>query len=153
MTTRITPTDMFGSPRDDDKPPAERHPMPGQVLMKVNRVDGEYDETTDERVVADLRNANVITSTVERSSWEPPRHKPVLDIDLPVKVVPSSTPGNFHLYIDHAMPWEHYVKLLAVLGEIGILEPGYVSASVERGHTAVRLPWVRKQPQGENPHD
>lgn len=59
-------------------------------------------------------------------------------------VVPSTTPGHGHLYVDHAMPWENYQKLLNNLVDYGVLEPGYVGASEERGWTCVRLPWVRK---------
>lgn len=71
-------------------------------------------------------------------------HTPVLDIDVPASLVPSSTPGKHHLYIDVPMSWDDYCKLLDVMAEVGILEPGYVSASKARGFTAVRLPWVRK---------
>lgn len=71
-------------------------------------------------------------------------HRPVLDIDIPIKVVPSSTPGHSHLFIDIAMSWGDYEKLLWALAAAGIVEEGYVHASVRRGHTSVRLPHVRK---------
>lgn len=73
-----------------------------------------------------------------------PTHKPVLDIDMPVMLVPSSTRGHNHLYIDAPMSWDHYAKLLKVLGEVGILEPGYVRASLYRESTWLRLPWIGK---------
>lgn len=73
------------------------------------------------------------------------RHRPILDIDFPVHVYPSTTEGHNHLYLDRKMSWEDYAKLLTVMGEVGILEPGYVSASLARKHTAVRLPWVKKE--------
>lgn len=59
-------------------------------------------------------------------------------------VVPSTTPGHGHLYVDHPTTWEAYQKLLNALVDHGILEPGYVGASEDRGWTCVRLPWVRK---------
>lgn len=71
-------------------------------------------------------------------------HRPVLDLDFPAHVVPSSTPGHGHLYLDKVLKWSDYVKVLEVLGEVGILEPGYVSASIAREFTSVRLPWVKK---------
>lgn len=71
-------------------------------------------------------------------------HAPVLDIDVPAFLVPSSTPGHSHLYIDQPMHWDQYAELLKALGYAGVLEPGYVGASLAREHTAVRLPWVRK---------
>lgn len=71
-------------------------------------------------------------------------HKPVLDIDMPVAVLPSSTEGHHHLFIDKEMPWKDYLKLLEVLAEVGIIEKGYLGACRRRGHSAVRLPWVKK---------
>lgn len=71
-------------------------------------------------------------------------HRPVLDLDFPAVVVPSTTPGHGHLYLDKVLTWSQYVELLEVLGRVGILEPGYVSASIAREFTSVRLPWVKK---------
>jgi hypothetical protein len=74
-------------------------------------------------------------------------HKPVLDIDVPAMLVPSSTPGHHHLYIDAPMSWPDYMKLMKVLGEVGILQKGYVRASIEREASWVRTPWTRKGAQ------
>lgn len=112
-------------------------PMDGQVLSAVE-LDNPYD---GERVLnVEAGAANVITSLITGSDL----HKPVIDLDLAAKLVPSSTPGHFHLFIDREMPWETYVELLEALVKAGLVEPGYVDASRERGYTAVRLPWVRK---------
>lgn len=118
--------------------------MVGQVLART--VFGGVEEySAVPEVVTDLNKANVITSKVDVGSSEAaPTHKPVLDIDLPVTLIPSSTPGHFHLFIDKAMTWENYAKLMDVLAEVGILESGYVNASKDRGFTAVRVPWVKK---------
>lgn len=62
----------------------------------------------------------------------------------PAFVVPSTTPGHGHLYVDKAMTWDTYQDLLGALVDAGVLEPGYVGASEARGWTCVRLPWVRK---------
>lgn len=71
-------------------------------------------------------------------------HRPVLDFDFPVRYVPSTTPGHGHLYIDRALTWSRYAKLLQALEECGLLEPGYVTASIERKATFVRPEWVKK---------
>lgn len=76
-------------------------------------------------------------------------HKPVLDIDVPVMLIPSSTEGHSHLYIDKSVSWDAYCKLLDALVECGIVERGYVQAAKNRGFTSVRLPWVKKK-QGED---
>lgn len=112
-------------------------PMTGQVLAAVE-LDGPYDS---ERVTGvDVGAANVITSAVAGTEL----HKPVLDLDLPAKLLPSSTPGHFHLLIDKEMTWETYARLLDALVDAGVVEPGFVNASRARGYTAVRLPWVHK---------
>jgi len=112
-------------------------PLAGQALV-VAELDGAYD--AERTVTADVEAANLITSRVAGTGM----HKPVLDIDLPATLLPSSTPGHFHLFIDHEMPWETYVELLEALVKAGLVEPGYMNASRDRGYTAVRLPWVRK---------
>jgi hypothetical protein len=72
-------------------------------------------------------------------------HCPVLDLDVPAMLVPSSTPGNNHLYIRKPMPWHQYSMLLQTLSYVGILEEGYTGASVERHHESfARTPWTRK---------
>lgn len=128
----------------------KRHPLPGQILMAVPHMD-DYKDTDedaphheeDRSVTNDLDEATVMTSIVERKLGKG-IHKPVIDVDFPVVAVPSSTPGHSHLIIDKELTWEQYEKLLTVMVEVGLVEPGYLGASRERGHTAVRLPWVRK---------
>jgi hypothetical protein len=77
-------------------------------------------------------------------------HSPVLDIDFPARLVPSTTEGHFHLYLDGiTMEWKRYERLLAALAEAGIIEQGYYEASVRRKMTCVRLPHVRKPVENE----
>lgn len=73
-----------------------------------------------------------------------PLHRVVLDIDWQAELVPSTTPGHYHLYINKAMTWDQYVKLLDVMAEVGLLQQGYVTASKVRKATMVRLPWIKK---------
>jgi hypothetical protein len=119
-------------------------PMPGQVLMHIDSF-GDYqagDPATKPHMVRNIEDANLITSTI--ATEYPPTHKVVIDLDHAAQLIPSSTPGHFHLYIDHDIEWSLYAELLEVLAKVGLLEKGYVSASLERKFTAVRLPWVRK---------
>lgn len=71
-------------------------------------------------------------------------HRPVLDLDVPAQLVPSTTPGHHHLYIDVDMSWPTYKRLLRALAKAGVIEAGYAKASIHRGASFVRLPWVRK---------
>jgi hypothetical protein len=72
-------------------------------------------------------------------------HSPVLDIDFEAQLVPSSTPGHYHLYLDGLrLQWSAYKKLLAALAEAGVIQEGYYENSVRRQMTCVRPPHVRK---------
>lgn len=93
---------------------------------------------------ATKETANLISSLCQDG-----QHRPVMDFDIPARYVPSTTPGHGHLYIDKPMKWEDYTKLLKVLGEVGILEPGYVAAAIRRQATFVRPEWV-KEPAKED---
>lgn len=132
--------------------PEHKNPFKGQILRIVNFGDPSwYEENVgeDRPATTDPDKATVLTSEVaSEESWLKPSgmHKPVLDIDLPVKVIDSSTPGHHHLLIDKEMTWDQYKKLLDVLAEVGIIEKGYSRVSQgSRKHTAVRLPWVKKE--------
>lgn len=78
------------------------------------------------------------------------KHKLLVDIDYPVLAIDSSTPGHSHLYIDKELTWDQVLKVLRVLAEVGLVEPGYVAASERRGCTHLRVPWLKKitQPNG-----
>ena len=106
-----------------------------------------YDRNTEEvRLPVQKEDANLISSLVEGDTWGPTDegsiHMPALDIDLKCHLRESETPGHYHLLIDRPMTWAQYQKLLNVMAEVGILEPGYVKASIERGSTFLALqPW------------
>ncbi len=85
------------------------------------------------------KDANLIGSLTKSGN-----HAPVLDIDFPARLIPSSTKGHFHLYLDKEMSWKDYEKLLNVLSDVGILERGYARVSIQRAMSSVRLPWVKK---------
>lgn len=140
-----------------------RLPLKGQRLAWVDFDRGGYtdDEEADGRVILDapLEEANVMTSLVDIDAVNGRRivgakqttergaitlHRVVLDVDHPVTVVESSTAGHSHVFVDLMLPWQDLVKLMEVLAEIGLVEPGYVNASKARGYTAVRLPWITK---------
>ncbi len=101
----------------------------------------------DSYTALEMGSADTVTSLqISNDDAEPSGgfHKPVLDIDFPAVLIPSSTVGHFHLYLDKIVSWENYVELLTALAKCDIIEQGYANVSIERGHTAVRLPWVKK---------
>lgn len=133
-----------------DEPTGEKvNPFPGQSLAV-----GAFDDPgtyTHEHVQTSeqLDRATLVTSVVRcDQGWYPALHKIVLDVDHPVKVLESSTPGHHHLFIDKPMSWDRYRAVLEALTLAGVVEPGYLGISEQRGYTAVRLPWVKKdQPE------
>lgn len=66
-------------------------------------------------------------------------HAPVLDLDYPARLVPSSTPGNFHLYLDVEIPWGKYALALWALSTAGLIERGFFRAAMARKLTFARL--------------
>lgn len=120
-------------------------PFGTQKLYKVTKWGGtsSYNGNPDEREeVTSLDEANVITS--EQKHY-PGWHTPMFDVDIPMTVVPSSTPGHQHVYFPTlSAPWDSYVRLLEAMAECGIIEPGYAEVSKVRGNTSLRLPWVVK---------
>lgn len=119
-----------------------------EVLQPPSAVDSKPD---DRRRTENLDEAQVVSSEALDAQAGYLKmedyHRPILDIDFPAHVYPSSTEGHNHLYLDRMLTWEKYEALLKALGDAEILEPGYVSASLARKHTAVRLPWVKKEDQ------
>lgn len=89
-------------------------------------------------------DAEIITSELKLPVGGITAHSPVLDIDMGVSVVRSSTEGHHHLYIDKPMTWRQYKKLLRALARAGIVEKNYVKMSIRQGYSAVRVPWLRK---------
>ena len=115
----------------------------------------------DREEVGDLMNANVITSLRKPDPNDPfadevpdERHALVLDIDHPSWLMPSTTPGHFHLYVDvpGGISKTDYANLLDALANAGVIEPGYAGASKARGFTSVRFPWIEKE-KGPKQHD
>jgi len=108
-------------------------------FIKVLNATGD-DYQGDDAVTTSEQEANIVTSYLGGEL-----HAPVLDIDFGAQLIPSSTPGHFHLYFEKAMTWDKYCGLLKALGDVGILEAGYVKASLRRGYSSVRKPGVYKQ--------
>lgn len=105
---------------------------------------GDHDQTTRVPMTFDSligdAGPNLISSKLENG-----KHAPIIDLDGPHRLVPSTTPGHSHLYLDVEMSWFRYVLLLAALRYAGVIERGFFLWSLRRGQTFARLPWVKKQ--------
>lgn len=112
----------------------------GRHLGHAQMGDGSDGPFGVDLLVDDDHPANVV-----HSFCMPGWHHPVLDLDFPARLLPSSTPGHFHLYLDGIeISWEKYAKLLTTLAEVGIISEGYLDAALQRGYTSVRLQGVTK---------
>lgn len=94
-----------------------------------------YQQKQKQHEVGSLEEADLVGSLLPNG-----RHAPVIDIDLPCRLVESKTPGHHHLYIDKELTWGDYRRLLRLLSDIGIVEYGYYGASLAHGQTFVRVP-------------
>lgn len=100
-----------------------------------------------------IESANLITSKQERYPYGTEYHRPVLDLDFEAELVPSSTPGHYHLYLDRLLTKANYMKLLVALADAGIIQQGFADASIERGASSARLPWIKKDDWAANQAD
>lgn len=113
--------------------------------MLAEREDGDY-PAMDVAVVHAVEQAEGVTSYSGEFVDGGPEdagerlHRPVLDLDMNATLIASATPGHFHLYIDKLVRWEDYARLLQAMADCGILEQGYVDASIDRGYSSARLP-------------
>lgn len=72
-------------------------------------------------------------------------HMPALDIDLPCELIPSTTKGHFHLYIDKPMSFMVYKKLVQAFIDAGIVEPNIMKYMELNGMTTLRPSHVKKK--------
>jgi hypothetical protein len=101
-----------------------------------------------ERKPATHANATLVSSRLNLPGIDV--HMPVLDLDVEAHLVPSSTPGHTHLYINQTVTWEKYEALLHALADCGILQRNYVRHSIGRRHaTFARYPGVTKKNEAQ----
>lgn len=123
-------------------------------LFKVLRWAGDsttFDENghsplDDIAETEDINAADIVSSEAKPLEGFTSKHMVMFDVDIPMEVIESSTPGHYHVYFPGTgVGKDALFYLLAELSNCGIVEPGYVAASKARGFTALRLPWVRKE--------
>lgn len=90
------------------------------------------------------QDANLISSKTTDG-----RQMPIIDLDFNFHIVPSSTPGHVHLFIDHPMSKFRWAALMLALWFSGSVEMGYAVWSLRRGGNFVRMPEIEKQPGAE----
>lgn len=84
-------------------------------------------------------DANLISSLCNDG-----QHRPVIDLDVPCRLVESTTPGHFHLYVDVPMDLDRMLAMLRAMRDAGVVQPGFVQHTEARGAAFVRPEGVRK---------
>lgn len=109
---------------------------------------GTYNaEEPDRTETLSLADAQVVSSEIREAPYphQVGMHYLLLDLDVPAHLVPSSTPGHSHLYIEKPITWDRYLAVLETLAAAGVVEAGYVEVSRKRKAAHLRLPWVKKE--------
>lgn len=103
-----------------------------------------FEKSCRERKEVSVFDANLVSS----KAWAPSNmteiHYPMLDLDMECELIPSSTPGHYHLYINKPMVWDKYFELLTALNKAGIIQTGVLRAAELQRETCLRPPWVSK---------
>lgn len=112
-----------------------------RLLCKIKVFHTSYGDA-EQRITPAMNReeANLVSSEVGGGM-----HMPAIDIDLPCKLIESSTPGHYHLYIDKELTWRQYEALLKIMVNVGIVEEGFLKMARKRKATYLRLP---EKPKG-----
>ena len=99
------------------------------------------DGFTGEDVVWTRRQPNCVTSYCPETGL----HKLVLDLDFECRLVPSSSPGCYHLYLDGLdLRADQAGNLVRAMMRNGMLEPGFAKTMAHDGRVCVRTTYTKK---------
>lgn len=141
------PWSKFKTLNVEGSPDLWRHITRDLLFLNKFRHQDEYESSEAlekcDRDVAEIVSSKIANQALFNFPGES-KHKILLDIDHNALLVPSSTEGHWHLYIDHTISWKKYCALLLALAEAGVIEDGYAQASIRREQTHLRVPWLSK---------
>lgn len=133
-TTPLRRLDWFGKRRL-----ARQGNLDGPYTQRPDDLAFEGDVTDDRwHTVVNEYDCNLVTSLLPNG-----QHAVTLDLDYDAQLLESRTEGHHHLYLDSrkSVSWKQYKKLLKQMAKCGLLEDGYVEASIKKGFTALRKPY------------
>lgn len=108
--------------------------------LDTRMIHSAYSGMTPSESSLDDPEANLVSSALANGM-----HAPVIDLDYEAHLIPSGTPGHYHLYLDKEIPWAKYVTVLNAMADAGLIESGYYDSSRAHGASFVRLPHVLKK--------
>lgn len=77
--------------------------------------------------------------TVDGEEVDEELFAPVIDLDFPCKLVPSSTKNHYHLFINKALTKKQFIDLLSGLHSAGLIDTGFVNQYDDSETTFVRI--------------
>lgn len=87
----------------------------------------------------------LLLSSLRVSPFGSERYSLMLDLDVAARLVPSSTEGHHHLFIDVDLSRAEHDQVMRALAAAGVIQPGYAQSALSTKYGAtLRLPWVRK---------
>jgi hypothetical protein len=89
--------------------------------------------------VEHLHEANIIASRLRCGC-----HFPLLDLDFPAELLPSSNPDHYHLYLYKKLTPRQMKKLVKTLYKVGIIQRGNYLRFKLHGALFLRKPGVQK---------
>lgn len=132
-----------GPLRQGKVPSNHDHPFFKTVIETQH--DGYGGRWKVERVKSALpEHATMVSSKVIQNDHYNGLHTLMLDLDFPLTLIESSTPGHHHLYADKLMTWPQYRGVLRAMTKAGLIEQGYYDAARRQQATMLRPPWVKK---------
>lgn len=78
------------------------------------------------------------------------KQMPILDLDFPHKIIPSTHDGHSHLYLDVPISRLRWTVLMCALYYAGVIEMGFFVWSIRRGGNFVRSPYIPKRSGSES---
>ena len=72
-------------------------------------------------------------------------HMPMFDIDYSAELIPSSTKGHFHLYLNRPVTWFRYRMVLRAMWKAGLIEKGVYLGALHYKEVYLRKPGVKKK--------
>ena len=71
-------------------------------------------------------------------------HQPVIDLDFGCRLIESSTPGHYHLYLDQEITIDKYIDLMEGFVKAGLVQEIHLDTLKEVRENYVRLPGSAK---------
>lgn len=135
---------------DYDGPPDDEYDAPN-IFVTLFLEPGETPPTDGDFYEGGFHQEDITWTRKEPNcvtSWCPDEkmHRLVLDLDFECRLVPSSSPGCYHLYLDGlALDPRAAYQLTRAMTRVGMIEKGFAQNLTKDGKVCVRATNVKKK--------